>query len=83
MAQRKRIQLGTMRLWVLSLASLNGLRIQCCHELWYRLQRSLDMAWLWCGLATVAPIQPLAWESPYAMGVALKSQKKNRNKNIK
>ena len=34
----KRIQQGTTRLWVPSLASLSGLRIQCCHELWCRLQ---------------------------------------------
>ena len=33
MAQQKRIQLGTMRVWVRSLASLSGLRIWCCHEL--------------------------------------------------
>ena len=30
------------------------------------------LLWLWCRLAAVAPIQPLAWELPYAMGVALK-----------
>ena len=36
--QRKWIWLGTMRLWVGSLASLTGLRIWYCHELWYRLQ---------------------------------------------
>ena len=34
----QRIQLGTMRLTVRSLALLNGLRIQHCCELWYRLQ---------------------------------------------
>ena len=34
MAQGKRIQLGTMRLQVRSLASLSGLRIQHCRELW-------------------------------------------------
>ena len=28
-------------MWVQSLASLSGLRIQCCHELWYRLQKQL------------------------------------------
>ena len=33
-----RIQLGTMRLQVQSLASLRGLRIWCCRELWCRLQ---------------------------------------------
>ena len=27
--------------------------------------------WLWHRLATAAPIQPLAWELPYAVGVAL------------
>ena len=48
-----------MRLWVQSLASLSGLRIWCCHE-------------LCCRLAAVALIGSLAWEPPYAMGVALK-----------
>ena len=33
------------------------------------------LLWLWCRLATVASIQPLAWEHPYAMGAALKRQK--------
>ena len=41
MAQQKRIQLGTMRLQVRSLALLSGLRIQRCRELWYRLQTQL------------------------------------------
>ena len=36
--QQKQIQLGTMRLWVRSLALLSGLRIWCCHELWCRSQ---------------------------------------------
>ena len=38
MAQQKQIQLGTMRMRVRSLASLRGLRIQRCHELWCRWQ---------------------------------------------
>ena len=37
-AQQKQIQLGTTRLQVRSLASFSGLRIQCCRELWCRLQ---------------------------------------------
>ena len=37
--------------------------------------RSLDLALLWCRPAAVAPIQPLAWEPLYAMGVTLKRQK--------
>ena len=30
--------------------------------------------WLWCKLAAIAPVQPLAWGLPYAMGAALKSK---------
>ena len=37
-------------------------------------RRGLDLVllWLWC---RPAPIRPLTWEPPYAMGVALKSKK--------
>ena len=45
-AQWKRIQLGTMRLWIQSLASLSGLRIGHCHELWCK---SKMEAWIWHG----------------------------------
>ena len=43
------------------------------------LRCGLDLAllWLWHRLAATAPVGPLAWELPYAMGVALKRQKKN------
>ena len=34
------------------------------------------MLWLWRRRAAEAPIQPLAWELPYAAGVALKRKKK-------
>ena len=30
------------------------------------------LPWLWHRLAAVAPIQPLAWELPYAADAALK-----------
>ena len=33
------------------------------------------LLWLWCRLAAAAPIGPLAWEPPYAEGMALKSKK--------
>ena len=33
-----------------------------------------ELPWLWCRPAVVAPIRPLAWEPPYATGVALKSK---------
>ena len=62
MAQWKRVRLGTMRLWAWSLASLSGLKIWRCHE-------------LWCRPVAVAPIGPLAWEPPYAAGGALKKRK--------
>ena len=43
-------------------------------------RRGLDLMWLWLWFrpAAVAPIGPLAWEPPYAMGVALKSKKEKR-----
>ena len=76
MAQWKRIQLGTKRWWVQSLASLSALRIRHYRELWYRLQ-----TWLGSSVAVavaVALIGPLAWEPPCVAGAALKKQKKKR-----
>ena len=34
--------------------------------------------WLWCSPAPTAPIGPLAWEPPYASGMALKRQNINK-----
>ena len=36
----------------------------------------LALLLLWLRLAAIAPIQPLAWETPYAAGAAPKSKKK-------
>ena len=33
-----------------------------------------ELLWLWPRLEATAPIRPLAWEPPYAVGVALKSK---------
>ena len=42
------------------------------------------LLWLWCRPAAVAPIRlPLAWESPYAKGEALKTKNKQTNKKNK
>ena len=41
------------------------------------------LLWLWCRLVAVALVHPLAWESPYAVGVALKRQKNKNNNNKK
>ena len=82
MAQQKQIRLGTMRLWVQSMALLSGLKIWHCHELWCRLQ-----TWLRSGVvvavavaetSSCSSIRPLAWEPPYAVGVALKRQKNKK-----
>ena len=55
---------------------LSGLRIQHCRELWYRskIRSDPEFLWLWGRPAAVAPIQPLAWKLPYAMGKALKNK---------
>ena len=40
------------------------------------------MLWLWRRLAAVAPVGPLAWETPYATGVALKIQNTKKLKKL-
>ena len=42
------------------------------------------LLWLWCRLAAAALIKPLAWEPPYAVGMALKSkrEKNERKRNV-
>ena len=40
------------------------------------------MLWLWRRPVATAPIQPLAWEPPYAVDVALKRWKKKKKKEI-
>ena len=83
MAQRKRIQLVTMKLQVRSLSLLSGLRIQHCRELWCRLQTRLGpciAVAVWRRSAAVSPIRPLAWKPLYAMGVVVKKAKKKKKK---
>ena len=47
-------------------------------------RRSLDLALLllWHRPVAAAPIRPLAWETPYAAGVALKRQKTNKQRSL-
>ena len=42
--------------------------------------KDLALLWLWCRLSAVAPIQSLAWEPLYAIGVALLKKKKKKAK---
>ena len=46
----------------------------------HRCGSDLVLLWLWCRPAAVAPIQPLAWDLPYAAPVALKIKKKKKKK---
>ena len=41
------------------------------------------MLWLWCRPVATAPIKPLAWESPYALGAAQKLAKRQKKKKKK
>ena len=39
-----------------------------------------ELLWLWLRPSATAPIQPLAWELPYARGVALEKAKRKKIK---
>jgi len=45
----------------------------------HRCSPDLVLLWLWCRLAAVALIRPLAWEPPYATGAALKTKLENES----
>ena len=75
----------TMRLRVWSLALLSGLTISVAMscDIGRRCGLHPALLWLWCRLAATAPIRPLAWELPYAAGMALKSKlNKQTNKKL-
>ena len=44
--------------------------------------KDLALLWLWHRPAATAPIRPLAWETPHAVGVALKRQNNNNNSDL-
>ena len=46
-------------------------------------RHSSDPTLLWRRLVAAAPIPPLAWEPPYASGVALEKAKRQKTKNKK
>ena len=74
-----------MRLQVRSLPLLSGLRsgIAVSCGVGCRLGSDSALLWLWRRPA-IAPIQPLAWEPPYAAGAAqeiAKKKKKERAQN--
>ena len=61
-----------MRIQGLSLASLSGLRIWHCRELWCRLKVQLGSCVAVSVASAIAPVRPLAWELQYALDAALK-----------
>ena len=48
-----------------------------------RCRSDLALLWLWCRPAATAPMRPLAWEPPYAMGAALEKAKRQKKKKKK
>ena len=46
----------------------------------HRLGLDLMLPGLWCWMAAVALIWPIAWEPPYVLDVALKKQEKKNKK---
>ena len=80
MAQWKRIWLVSMRTQVRSLASVSGLRTGVAVVCVVGCRGGSDLALLWLRRrpAATPPTGPLAWEPPYATGVALKFSKKKK-----
>ena len=58
-------------------ASLSGLRIWCSVSCGVGRRHGSDLVLLWLQHrpASIALIGPLAWEPPYAVGIALKAKK--------
>ena len=65
--------------WPFSVGWGSGVAVS--HGVGHRCGSDLVLLRLWCRPVATAPIWPLAWELPYAEGVALKRQRK-KEKNI-
>ena len=50
------------------------------HGVGHRYGSDPVLLWLWCRPVATPPIQPLAWEPPYAAGAALKRTKDKKKK---
>ena len=75
-----------MRTQVQSPALLSGWGSSIAMNRGVGCRHGLDpvLLWLWRRRAATAPIRPLTWETPYAMGLALKKTKgKERKGKIK
>ena len=50
-----------------------------CEDAQVQKVKNPALLWLRCRRVAATPIQPLAWEPPYAVGVALKKKRIKRN----
>ena len=46
----------------------------------HRCSSNLTLLWLWCRLVATAPIRPLAWKPPHAVGAALEKTERQKIK---
>ena len=78
MVQWKLTQIVSIKMWVQSVGQGSCIAVSCVVG--HRQTSDLALMSLWHRPATVAPIQPLAWELPYATGVALGKKKKAKER---
>ena len=64
--------------WPCSVGCGSGIAMGCGVDC--RCGSNLALLWLWCRLAATAPIGPLAWEPPYAVGAAQEMAKRQQQK---
>ena len=78
---QKRIWLASRRTRVWSVGRGSSIALSC--GIGHRCGSDPLLLWLWHRPATTAPIWPLAWDLPCAVGAALKSKKKKRKRKEK
>ena len=61
--------------WPCSVGWGSGIAVSC--SVGHRCGLDTSLLWLWHRLVVTAPIQPLAWEPPNAIGCSPKSKNKN------
>ena len=79
MAQQIKDPMLSLRKQVQSLALFSGLMIHCCYKPQCGPQMQLGANISVAVATAAAPIQPLAWELPYATGVAHTDEPRKNN----